>query len=196
MRSHSQGRRTHDQGGGRDLPRFMGVTAPCFTIPNADLTTHLPRLDSTMQIFFSHQADLFSLDWPSRTPPINTKLKTTFKRLCWHAHAQPHRIQKKDVTCSRTSPRPGAPGREICTCNTFGTPGGILIKKLMVETRAQAKLKNKTVEMTSEAPESTSPITVTETEHVVRSPASDPITTDRTAESVQEQAVVEDLMDK
>ncbi|CAL9011420.1 unnamed protein product [Prunus brigantina] len=50
--------------------------------------------------------------------------------------------------------------------------------------------------MTSEAPESTSPITVTETEHTVRSSASDPITTDRTAESVQEQAVVEDLMDK
>ncbi|CAL9021275.1 unnamed protein product [Prunus brigantina] len=40
--------RTHDQGGGRDLPRFMGVTQPCFTIPNADLTTHLPRSDSTM----------------------------------------------------------------------------------------------------------------------------------------------------
>ncbi|CAL9005866.1 unnamed protein product [Prunus brigantina] len=66
----------------------------------------------------------------------------------------------------------------------------------MVETRAQAKLKNKTVEMTSEALESTSPITVTETEHMVRSSASDPIMTDRTAESVQEQAVVEDLMDR
>ncbi|CAL2259761.1 unnamed protein product [Prunus armeniaca] len=33
---------------------------PCFTIPNADLTTHLPQSDSTMQIFLSHQADLFS----------------------------------------------------------------------------------------------------------------------------------------
>ncbi|CAL8992682.1 unnamed protein product [Prunus brigantina] len=66
----------------------------------------------------------------------------------------------------------------------------------MVETRAQAKLKNKTIEMTSESPESTSPITVTEIEHTVRIPAGDPITTDRTAESVQEQAVVEDLMDK
>ncbi|CAL9005854.1 unnamed protein product [Prunus brigantina] len=38
----------------------MGVTPPCFTIPNADLTTHLPRSDSTMHIFSSHQADLFS----------------------------------------------------------------------------------------------------------------------------------------
>ncbi|CAL2257348.1 unnamed protein product [Prunus armeniaca] len=66
----------------------------------------------------------------------------------------------------------------------------------MVETRAQAKLKNKTVEMTSEAPESTSPITVTETEHVVRISTSGPITTDRTAESMGEQAVVEDLMAK
>ncbi|CAL9020656.1 unnamed protein product [Prunus brigantina] len=34
------------------------------------------------------------------------------------------------------------------------------------------------------------------TEHAVRISASDPITTDRTAESMQEQAVVEDLMDK
>ncbi|CAL8988555.1 unnamed protein product [Prunus brigantina] len=50
--------------------------------------------------------------------------------------------------------------------------------------------------MTSEAPESTSPITITEIEHAVRISASDPITTDRTAESVQEQAVMEDLMDK
>ncbi|CAL9001575.1 unnamed protein product [Prunus brigantina] len=66
----------------------------------------------------------------------------------------------------------------------------------MVETRAQAKLKNKTVEMTSEAPESTSPVTITETEHAVKISASDLITTDRTAESVQEQTVVEDLMDK
>ncbi|CAL2240744.1 unnamed protein product [Prunus armeniaca] len=66
----------------------------------------------------------------------------------------------------------------------------------MVETRAQAKLKNKTVEMTSEAPESSSPITVTETEHAVRISASSPITTDRTAESMGEQAVVEDLMAK
>ncbi|CAL9005227.1 unnamed protein product, partial [Prunus brigantina] len=72
-------RRTLYQGGGRDLPRFMGVTPPCFTIPNADLTTHLPRSNSTMQIFSSYQADLFSLDWPSRTPPINTNLKATFK---------------------------------------------------------------------------------------------------------------------
>ncbi|CAL2257614.1 unnamed protein product [Prunus armeniaca] len=54
----------------------------------------------------------------------------------------------------------------------------------MVETRAQAKLKNKTVEMTSEAPKSTSPITVTETEHAVRTSTNGPITTDRTAESM------------
>ncbi|CAL2265456.1 unnamed protein product [Prunus armeniaca] len=60
----------------------------------------------------------------------------------------------------------------------------------MVETRAQAKLKNKTVEMTSEAPESTSPITVTETEHAVRTSTSGPITADRTAESMGEQAVI------
>ncbi|CAL9004108.1 unnamed protein product, partial [Prunus brigantina] len=52
-------RRTLDQGGGRDLPRFMGVTPPCFKIPNADLTTHLPQSDSTMQIFSGPQADLF-----------------------------------------------------------------------------------------------------------------------------------------
>ncbi|CAL9018814.1 unnamed protein product [Prunus brigantina] len=50
--------------------------------------------------------------------------------------------------------------------------------------------------MTSETPESTSPITIIETEHVVRISVSVPITTDRTVESVQEQAVVEDLMDK
>ncbi|CAL2239698.1 unnamed protein product [Prunus armeniaca] len=66
----------------------------------------------------------------------------------------------------------------------------------MVETRAQAKLKNKTVEMTSEAPESTSPITITETEHAVRISASVPITTDRAVESMEEQAVVEGLMAK
>ncbi|CAB4308499.1 unnamed protein product [Prunus armeniaca] len=39
-------------------------------------------------------------------------------RPCWHARAQPHRIQKKDVTCQRTSPRPGAPGREICAADS------------------------------------------------------------------------------
>ncbi|CAL9000938.1 unnamed protein product, partial [Prunus brigantina] len=50
--------------------------------------------------------------------------------------------------------------------------------------------------MTSEAPESTSPVTVTETEHTVESSASEPIITDRTAEFLQEQAVVENLMDK
>ncbi|CAL8993922.1 unnamed protein product [Prunus brigantina] len=50
--------------------------------------------------------------------------------------------------------------------------------------------------MTSEAPESTSPITITETEHTVRSSASEPTITDRTVESAQEQAVVENLMDK
>ncbi|CAL2247875.1 unnamed protein product [Prunus armeniaca] len=66
----------------------------------------------------------------------------------------------------------------------------------MVETRAQAKLKNKTVEMTSEAPESTSPITIAETEHAVRISASVPTTTDRAAESMGEQAVVENLMAK
>ncbi|CAL9019064.1 unnamed protein product, partial [Prunus brigantina] len=51
MRSHGHGRRTHDQGGGRDLQGFMGITPPCFTIPNADLTTHLPRSGSIIQIF-------------------------------------------------------------------------------------------------------------------------------------------------
>ncbi|CAL2230116.1 unnamed protein product [Prunus armeniaca] len=51
MSSHGQGGRTHDQGGGRELPGFMGVTPPCFTIPNADLTTYLPRSGSTTQIF-------------------------------------------------------------------------------------------------------------------------------------------------
>ncbi|CAL8999485.1 unnamed protein product [Prunus brigantina] len=51
MCSHGQGCRTHDQDGGRDLLGFMGVTPPCFTIPNADLTTHLPRSGSTTQIF-------------------------------------------------------------------------------------------------------------------------------------------------
>ncbi|CAL2230269.1 unnamed protein product [Prunus armeniaca] len=66
----------------------------------------------------------------------------------------------------------------------------------MVESRAQAKLKNKTVEMTSEALESTSPITITETEHAVRISASGLITTNRAAESMGEQAVVEDLMAK
>ncbi|CAL2277913.1 unnamed protein product [Prunus armeniaca] len=64
----------------------------------------------------------------------------------------------------------------------------------MVETRAQAKLKNKTAEMTSEAPESTSPITITETEHAVGISASVPITTDRATESVEKQVVVEGLM--
>ncbi|CAL9020642.1 unnamed protein product, partial [Prunus brigantina] len=38
--------------------------------------------------------------------------------------------------------------------------------------------------MTSEAPESPSPIIITETEHTVRSSASDPTMTDRTAESI------------
>ncbi|CAL2278227.1 unnamed protein product [Prunus armeniaca] len=87
MRSHGQERRAHDQGGGQDLPRFMGVTPPCFTIPNADLTTHLPRSDYPLAPIRLHHADsfkpsgrsCFSLDWPSRTPPINTKLKTMFK---------------------------------------------------------------------------------------------------------------------
>ncbi|CAL2247106.1 unnamed protein product [Prunus armeniaca] len=50
--------------------------------------------------------------------------------------------------------------------------------------------------MTSEAPESTSPITITETEHAVRISSNGPITTDRAAESMGEQAVVEDLMVK
>ncbi|CAL9025625.1 unnamed protein product [Prunus brigantina] len=31
----------------------MGVTPPCFTIPNADLTTHLPRSGSTTQILLA-----------------------------------------------------------------------------------------------------------------------------------------------
>ncbi|CAL2271514.1 unnamed protein product [Prunus armeniaca] len=34
----------------RDLLRFMGVTPPCFKIPNADLTTHLPRSGSATQV--------------------------------------------------------------------------------------------------------------------------------------------------
>ncbi|CAL2273628.1 unnamed protein product [Prunus armeniaca] len=50
--------------------------------------------------------------------------------------------------------------------------------------------------MTSEAPESTSPITITETEHAVRISASVPTTTDRAAEFKEEQAVVEGLMAK
>ncbi|CAL2228677.1 unnamed protein product [Prunus armeniaca] len=50
--------------------------------------------------------------------------------------------------------------------------------------------------MTSEAPESTSPITVTETEHAVKISASGPMTTGRMAKSLGEQAVVEDLMAK
>ncbi|CAL8089414.1 unnamed protein product [Prunus armeniaca] len=66
----------------------------------------------------------------------------------------------------------------------------------MVETRALANLKDKTVKMTSEAPESTSPITITETEHVVIILASVPITMDRATESMEEQAVVEGLMAK
>ncbi|CAL8993008.1 unnamed protein product, partial [Prunus brigantina] len=98
--------------------------------------------------------------------------------------------------CSCTSLRPGAPGREICDANPFGTPGGIFANKLMVETRAHAKLKNKATKMTSEAPKSTSPVTVTETEPTVRSSATEPVITDRTAESAQEQAAVENLMDK
>ncbi|CAL2256653.1 unnamed protein product [Prunus armeniaca] len=53
MRSHGQGGRIHDQGGGR------------FDYPLAPV-----RL---------HHAGLVSLDCPSRTPPINTKLMTTFK---------------------------------------------------------------------------------------------------------------------
>ncbi|CAL8990260.1 unnamed protein product [Prunus brigantina] len=36
MHSHGQRRRGIDQSNGRDLPRFMGVTPPCFTIPDAD----------------------------------------------------------------------------------------------------------------------------------------------------------------
>ncbi|CAL9018807.1 unnamed protein product [Prunus brigantina] len=38
------------------------------------------RLDYPLASIRLHHADLFSLDCPSRTPPINTKLKTTFKR--------------------------------------------------------------------------------------------------------------------
>ncbi|KAL6289382.1 hypothetical protein ACE6H2_006892 [Prunus campanulata] len=40
--------------------------------------------------------------------------------------------------------------------------------------------------MTSETPESTSPITITETEHAVRTSANIPVTTHRSAESMQE----------
>ncbi|CAL8095907.1 unnamed protein product [Prunus armeniaca] len=50
--------------------------------------------------------------------------------------------------------------------------------------------------MTSEVPKSTSTITITETEHAVRISASVLITTNRAAESMGEQAVVEDLMAK
>ncbi|CAL2239327.1 unnamed protein product [Prunus armeniaca] len=138
---------------------------PCFTIPNADLSTHLPRSGSTTQIVLAHQ-------------------RTT----------APHPKEGRHVLTHILSARSTRP-RESRQTNTFGTLGGTC-QKLMVETRAQAKLKNKTVEMTSEAPESTSPIIVIETEHAVRTLASGPITTDRTAESMGEQAVVEDLMAK
>ncbi|CAL9001771.1 unnamed protein product [Prunus brigantina] len=37
------------------------------------------RFDYPLAPIRLHHADLFSLDCPSRTPPINTKLKTTFK---------------------------------------------------------------------------------------------------------------------
>ncbi|CAL8089340.1 unnamed protein product [Prunus armeniaca] len=50
--------------------------------------------------------------------------------------------------------------------------------------------------MTSEAPESTSPITIPDTEHAVRTSTKGPITMDRTAESMGEQVVGEDLMAK
>ncbi|KAL6269615.1 hypothetical protein ACE6H2_026526 [Prunus campanulata] len=50
--------------------------------------------------------------------------------------------------------------------------------------------------MTSENPEPTSPINIAETEQAFRISVSVPMTTDRTAESIQEQAVVEDLMAK
>ncbi|CAL9013413.1 unnamed protein product [Prunus brigantina] len=38
------------------------------------------RFDYPLTPIRLHHADLFSLDRPSRTSPINTKLKTTFKR--------------------------------------------------------------------------------------------------------------------
>ncbi|CAL2247483.1 unnamed protein product [Prunus armeniaca] len=229
MRSHGQGGRTHDQGCGRDLSGFMGVTPPCFTIPNhhasRSQTTmlHDPkcRFDYPLAPIRLHHAGLFSLDCPSRTPPINTKLMTTFKG----SRTQNRRIILPSSTQTsspsrRTVDRAGTPAHN-CTApkrrtsrvdahplgsehqavrfaivNTFGTPGGTCCQKFMVETRAQAKLKNKTVEMSFEAPESTSLITITETEHAVRISASGLITTDRAAESMGGQAVMEDLMAK
>ncbi|CAL8992817.1 unnamed protein product [Prunus brigantina] len=135
----------HDSGCDRGLAMLAPIeTPPC-------------EVSSSLEYLFSHLADLFSLDWPFKTPPINIKLKTTFKG-------------------SNTK-----------------TKASHIANYLFM---AQAKLKNKTVEMTSETPESTSPITVIETEHTVRISASDLIMTDRTAESVQEQVVEEDLMDR
>ncbi|CAL8993036.1 unnamed protein product [Prunus brigantina] len=136
----------------------MGVTPPCFTIPNSDLTTHLISQGAGAPSLLSPHSPHISYD---RRSPSN---------------APEHRPKSTTYT---TTKQPCSSGRE---------PNG--------RDKAQAKLKNKTVEMTSEAPESTSPIIVTETEHTVRSAATDPIMTDRTAESVQEQAVVEDLMDR
>ncbi|CAL2264905.1 unnamed protein product [Prunus armeniaca] len=87
MCSHGQGGRAHDQGGGQDLPRFMGVTPPCFSTQTTMLHDPKCRCDYPLAPIRLHHADIFkpsgrsffSLDWPSRTPPINTKLKTTFK---------------------------------------------------------------------------------------------------------------------
>ncbi|KAH0987777.1 hypothetical protein GBA52_014954 [Prunus armeniaca] len=167
MRSH------RDQGSGRDLPGFMGVLPPCFTIPNADLTTQLPRSGSTTHIvrkihssiyhttrdfqgagapslLSSHSPHIsYNRRSPSNAlehrlrPATNTTTKrpcssgrepdgrdqfhsrpqsfdlesnakqvhhltifypnlitiSTHGRPCWHARAQLHRIQKKDVTC-------------------------------------------------------------------------------------------------
>ncbi|CAL2270930.1 unnamed protein product [Prunus armeniaca] len=86
MRSHGQGGRTHDHDGGRDLPRFMGVTPPCFSNPDHHAsqtqTTMLHdskcRFDYPLAPVRLHHTGLVNLECPSRTP-INTKLMTTFK---------------------------------------------------------------------------------------------------------------------
>ncbi|CAL2255801.1 unnamed protein product [Prunus armeniaca] len=56
-------------------PRFTGIYGGHTTM------LHDPkcRLDYLLAPIRLHHADLFSLDCPSRTPPINTKLKTTLK---------------------------------------------------------------------------------------------------------------------
>ncbi|CAL8993794.1 unnamed protein product, partial [Prunus brigantina] len=78
-----------------------------FSNPQADLLQ--PRL-ALQDSSYKYQAQ----DHVQRVQHQNQKPPTEQLIPCWHARAQTHRIQKKDVTCSRTSPRPGEPGREIC----------------------------------------------------------------------------------